>query len=99
MIIRSAADVGHLVRTHRVASSMSQQQLADALGTRQAWISEVEQGKPTVGIGRLLQLLAYLRIELQAPLPGEQAAGPRTRIDNSDLEYPDLDDDDEGAAP
>lgn len=96
MRVRTAADLGHLIRSYRVAAGLSQAELAKMANTKQPWISEVESGKPTVGVGRVLHLLALLEAPIEIPLPGQMLD---TTPDNSDLEYPDLHENSETPSP
>lgn len=45
--------------------------LAGSAGVGPVFVREVERGKTTVQLGRVLQLLAELGIELQADVPDE----------------------------
>ena len=60
----SAAEVGQLVRDARKAQKMTQDQLAALTGTGRRVISEIENGKESVQIGKLLLILAALGIGL-----------------------------------
>jgi len=49
-------------RRHR---GLTQTELARAIGATQAWVSEVEQGKDTAQIGKILRTLSYLGVRLE----------------------------------
>ena len=71
--IRSAADLGQAIRRQRKAQALRQQDLADQIGASHVFLRQVEHGKPTVQLGRVLRLLEELGIELyvDAPETGE----------------------------
>ena len=64
MYVKTAGDIGRLIREGRTRAGMSQTELASRFGTTQSWISEVENGKETAEIGKVLRVLSYLGIEL-----------------------------------
>jgi y4mF family transcriptional regulator len=65
MWAQSAAEVGKIIATARRHHKMTQAQLAQAVGATQAWVSEVEQGKETAQIGKVLRVLSHLGVRLQ----------------------------------
>jgi y4mF family transcriptional regulator len=60
----SAADVGKIIVAARRYRGLTQTELADAIGATQSWVSEVEQGKDTAQIGKVLRTLSYLGVRL-----------------------------------
>jgi y4mF family transcriptional regulator len=76
MWARNSAEIGKIIRAARLRRKLSQAQLAQLLGTTQAWISEVEKGKDTAQIGLVLRVLTQLNIRLRAdePLQGTKPA-------------------------
>ena len=64
------ADVGHVVRSTRKACRMRQDELAGAAGVGLRFIVELEGGKPTVQLGKTLQVLFALgcSVEINPPL-------------------------------
>lgn len=89
MFVQSALDIGKLVANARAQQKITQSQLARATGTSQNWVSEVEAGKPTAQIGKVLSVLSYLGVRLQ--IAGSLRANPRSTRDESDAR-PSLDD-------
>jgi len=69
MWARNTTEIGKIIRTARLHRKQSQADLAQLLGTTQAWISEVEKGKDTAQIGLVLRVLAQLNIRLRADEP------------------------------
>lgn len=78
MIIRTAKEVGALIRDRRTALGLSQLQLAEKVGVSRVWIVQFEAGKPTAQLGLVLRTLRELGISLNA----EQIENtPPSRID------------------
>lgn len=65
MWAQSAAEVGKIIAAARQHRKLSQAQLARALGATQTWVSEIEQGKETAQIGKILRALSYLGVRLR----------------------------------
>lgn len=57
-------DIGETVKQNRKAQGLTQEQLAAACGSGRRFIVELESGKPTCRIGKVLQVLSALGIEL-----------------------------------
>jgi HTH-type transcriptional regulator/antitoxin HipB len=66
MRIRTARDLGALIRDRRTTLGWSQQDLASRCGTSKRWVVGVEAGKPGAQIGLVLRALAALNLELTA---------------------------------
>lgn len=64
--IKSASQLGFLVRATRRAQRLRIDDTAGAAGVGHVFVRDVEHGKPTVQLGRVLQLLSELGIELEA---------------------------------
>jgi transcriptional regulator with XRE-family HTH domain len=67
-------DIGALVRDRRRALGMSQAELGARIGARQAWVSELERGKATLQLGKVLKALRTLEVTLGADHAGLTAA-------------------------
>lgn len=65
MWAQSAAELGQIIATARRHHKLTQAELARALGTTQGWVSEVEQGKETAQIGKVLRALSHLGVRLR----------------------------------
>lgn len=65
MWAQSAVEVGRIIAAARRHRKLTQGALARAIGTSQAWVSEVERGKDNAQIGKVLRTLAYLGVKLQ----------------------------------
>jgi y4mF family transcriptional regulator len=84
MIIRSADELGLLIKDRRRARGWDQQTLADHIDASRLWVSEMENGKQSVQLNLVLRTLAALEIELSVrdtagpePAPGS-AMGSRS---------------------
>ncbi|MCR9072748.1 MAG: helix-turn-helix domain-containing protein [Alphaproteobacteria bacterium] len=58
--ITSAAELGRRVRTRRRQLGLSQQRCADLCGVGRRFLSELENGKPTLALGLVLQVLGEI---------------------------------------
>lgn len=61
--ISSAKDLGSCVRAHRKAQGATQTEFAALCGVGVRFISDLENGKPTVELGKVLQVLNCLGLE------------------------------------
>ena len=64
--IENSGDLGRFVRRIRTDAGLSQRQLADALGTSQRYVSELEAGKPKRIDANYFDVLSKLGIVLSA---------------------------------
>lgn len=64
--LRKASDVGDLIRRRRRELGWTQQELAHAARSSRRFISELEDGKETAQIGKVLRLLSGLGITVSA---------------------------------
>ena len=64
--LRKASDVGDLMRRRRRQLGLTQQELAHVSGSSRRFISELEDGKETAQIGKVLDLLTGLGITISA---------------------------------
>ncbi len=78
MWAQSAAEIGKIIATARRHHKLTQAELARAIGATQAWISEVEQGKETAQIGKVLRALSHLGVRLQTGVVPWKAHRPAT---------------------
>jgi len=83
--LKSVAEIGHLIRAERKAQGLRQNDLAAASGVGLRFIVDLERGKETVQLGKVLVVLATLGCSLQLSRPGEgQGAcvyGPEWLVD------------------
>lgn len=62
--IESPDDIGELVRLSRKKQGATQAEFASLCGVGVRFISELENGKPTLQVGKLLQVLKCLGLEM-----------------------------------
>ncbi len=70
--VRNTADIGALVRSTRKAQNLRQDQLAGVSGVGLRFIVDLEAGKPTAQIGKVLQVLQTLGCSIDILAPGER---------------------------
>jgi len=63
--VRTVADIGRRVRDARKAMGMTQQRFADLAGVGRRFLIELEQGKPTLEIERVLAVCQAAGLKLQ----------------------------------
>lgn len=63
-MIHSTENIGQIVHTVRAQLGVTQRDLALTAGTGLRFIVDLEKGKPTCQIGKVLQVLHVLGIEL-----------------------------------
>ena len=70
--IHSAAELGMAIRAERKALGLTQSDLAAASGLSLRFVSELERGRASAGIGRVLHVLKMLglKLVLESPEPG-----------------------------
>lgn len=64
LVIHSPAELGHAVREQRHASGLRQVDLAGIGNTGNRLIVDIEKGKPTVQLQKVLDVLDLLGLEL-----------------------------------
>ena len=62
----SPADFGHFIRAERHRQGFTQAELAARLGVSRKWLSEAENGKPTIEVGLAMAALRELGHMLRA---------------------------------
>ncbi len=63
------AEIGEIVRTTRKTAGLRQDELAGAAGVGLRFIVDLESGKPTAQIGKILQVLAALGCSINITPP------------------------------
>lgn len=80
MRIRTAKDLGAVLRERRHELGLSQAELASRVGASRQWIIDLERGKPGIGVGLVLRVVdalgATLRIEHGAAAGGDDLGVP-----------------------
>lgn len=70
MNIRSAKELGALVRSRRQGYGWTQADLAGKADVSSLWVSQLERGKSTAQFGLILQMLKALELMLLIEEPG-----------------------------
>lgn len=65
----NVATIGQIIRDERKELGLRQDELAAASGVGLRFLVELERGKPTVQMGKVLDVLAALGCELQIKRP------------------------------
>ena len=73
MKTRNPEQIGAAIRARRKELGVTQKDLAMTCGTGLRFIGELEQGKPTCHIGKTLQVLQALGLELRVEKSGADA--------------------------
>jgi y4mF family transcriptional regulator len=73
--ITTAEDIGGIVRGHRKAQGVTQAELAAVCGVGIRFISELENGKPTVEMGKVLRVLGCLGLQVRIGPRGWKSVG------------------------
>ena len=63
-------DIGLLVKAKRIELGMTQSQLADMSGNGTRFISELENGKQTMQIGKIIDVLHFLGFDISISMRG-----------------------------
>ena len=79
MLVRTAADLGAVIRDRRKKLKLDQAAFAKRIGVSRQWIIEVERGHPRAELGLVLRAIDALNIPLDAGT--EPAHRPRGAID------------------
>lgn len=67
--IQSSEELGRVIRAVRKSVQVRQDDLAAMVGVSRQFTVDVEKGKPTVQLARVLRLLKELGIELSVDIP------------------------------
>jgi HTH-type transcriptional regulator / antitoxin HipB len=70
--IHDAADLGRWILHARRAQHLSGPEAAELCGVTKRFVSEVERGKPTAQVGKVLQLLTGLGLVMTLSRRGER---------------------------
>lgn len=78
MKIASAEDIGRIIKQKRKDDGLTLEEAAAVCGVSYAFLSALENGKETVRLNKLLQVVKCLGIELDASIrtwaaPGEES--------------------------
>ncbi|MGH9039148.1 MAG: helix-turn-helix domain-containing protein [Acidimicrobiia bacterium] len=83
--------MGAVVRARRVELGRTQGDVAASAGVSRQWLSQIEAGKRTAEVGRVLAVFDALDLDL-VPVPRERPPMPGTRTAKTAATGVDLDD-------
>lgn len=63
--VSTTSDIGNLLRERREELHLTQKEIAEKLGVSRKWYIEMEQGKPTIELYRVLDVFWALDLTLQ----------------------------------
>jgi len=75
--ILSAQDIGNIIRATRKAQGATQTEFAALCGVGVRFLSELENGKPTAELGKVLAVIQSLGLEMSLQPRGWQSSGQR----------------------
>jgi HTH-type transcriptional regulator/antitoxin HipB len=71
--LHDVTEIGRVIREERKAQGLRQDELAAASGVGVRFVVELERGKDTVQLGKVLAVLAALGCDLAVARPGDRA--------------------------
>lgn len=63
--LKTAADIGSLIRSRRKARGLGQAELAEMVGVSRRWLNQVEAGKPGASLSLVLNTLNALNVQIE----------------------------------
>jgi transcriptional regulator with XRE-family HTH domain len=74
MTVGSPAQIGDVIRAVRKAHNMRLEDLALLAGVSKQTVQDIEHGKPTSQVGKVIVLLNNLGVQVKLVVPSEQRA-------------------------
>ena len=74
-IIHSSDELGRAIRAERKALGLTQGDLAAACGVSVRFVSELERGRQTAGVGHVLRVLQMLGLQVVIESPRDADSG------------------------
>ena len=81
MRIETIRDLGLVVRDRRRSLGLSQQQVADRIGTARQWVAALESGRAQPGLAPVLRALAVLDLAIDVSPTDSSSLGSGTATD------------------
>jgi len=91
MIVRTAAELGLLLRSRRRELGLDQRTLAERIGVSRLWVIEFERGKARAEIGLVMRALLALGLALDVAVEAPATPGPRAATRGKIAAPPDID--------
>ncbi len=73
-VLKTPADLGHVIRNRRKALGWDQARLAYETGVSRQWVIDIEKGKPRAELQLVLRVMNVLGVPLTAALPAPSPA-------------------------
>ena len=89
--IPSATVLGRYIRAARLKKGLTQRDLAKHFFCSLRWITEVENGKDTAQVGKIIGLCQYLDLQVCLTIPSQNTVHVEDGAPQSGSDYPDLD--------
>ena len=80
MLIRTAADVGSIIRDRRRELDLDQATLAKRIGVSRQWLIAVERGRSRAALGLVLRAIDALGIRLDAATTDNAGPGTKSNV-------------------
>lgn len=80
MLMLNVATIGQIIRDERKELGLRQDELAAASGVGLRFLVELERGKPTVQMGKVLDVISALGCELQIKGPDGMVIAGRADV-------------------
>ena len=80
-VVRSAEDLGRLVRAHRKQRKLTLETISGLGNLSTRFLSEFERGKETAELGKVLQALRTLGLEVMVQPRGSRPSRPLSKQD------------------
>lgn len=77
IVLRTARDIGALLRDARKRAKLDQATLAERIGVSRKWVIDAEGGNPGAAIGTLLRALGVVGVDLTVEAPALSQPEPR----------------------
>lgn len=78
MYVRTAADLGAVIRDRRKQLKLDQAAFAKQIGVSRQWVIEIERGHPRAELGLVLRAVDALNIRLEASVDPANRRQPST---------------------
>jgi HTH-type transcriptional regulator/antitoxin HipB len=90
--VRTALELGALIRERRRTLELSQQALAERVGVSRPWVVEMERGKEGAAVGLVLRTLDALGLRLNVGPERDHPSRQETKKAMAVAVEPDIDD-------
>ena len=78
--VKSAADLGFMIRSYRKFAGMTQRDLADEIKCGLRWVVDIESGKERAEVGLVMRALEVLGVPLHVATPPPLTSAERMEI-------------------